>query len=350
MQDKIQPIIIKKINGGHGHHGGSWKVALADFTTAMMAFFLLMWLMGSTSQEQKAAISEHFNNPSPEFGASPSPAASAIQGPGGASTSMIDMGGAMDMKRSDLADNDNEGAPAPDEMTVDQLAEQQEQKRLEQLMKELKEAIDKSQALKPFKDQLLLEITPEGLRIQIVDKENRPMFDSGSARLKPYTYDLLKELAHFINEVPNRISITGHTDASRYVSRRDYSNWELSADRANAARRALHDGGMNPAKTGRIVGLGSSVLFDKSNAYNPVNRRISIIVMTRKAADDISRDAGGTPQKAEPGTQATEPAPAVPAPVTPAPEAATPAPSRPADKEKNLWQELDQYLEPGRRN
>jgi chemotaxis protein MotB len=154
-------------------------------------------------------------------------------------------------------------------------------------MAELHEAIDHSQALKPFKDQLLLDIAPEGLRIQIVDAQNRPMFDLGSARLKDYTYKILHELAPYLNSVPNRISLTGHTDTTPYVSIAGYTNWDLSADRANAARRALESGGLNADKVSRVVGLSSSVLFDKDNARNPINRRISIIVMT-KAADETA--------------------------------------------------------------
>jgi len=158
-----------------------------------------------------------------------------------------------------------------------------EKKRLETLMQDLKEAIDKSQALEPFKDQLLLDLTPDGLRIQIVDKQNRPMFDIGRDKLKPYTVAILRELSSFINQVPNHISITGHTDTTAYSSDAGYTNWELSADRANAARRALVGGGMSDAKVTRVVGLSSSVLFDKTDPQNPINRRISIVVMTQDA-------------------------------------------------------------------
>ncbi|WP_313319264.1 OmpA family protein, partial [Stenotrophomonas sp.] len=124
---------------------------------------------------------------------------------------------------------------------------------------------------------------PEGLRIQIVDKQNRPMFDLGSARLMPYTKTILVELSHFINQVPNHISITGHTDTTAYSTQLGYGNWELSADRANAARRTLLEGGMEEAKVARVVGLASSALFDKINPQNPINRRISIVVMTKEA-------------------------------------------------------------------
>ena len=283
MLDKKQPIVIKKVgHGDHGHHGGAWKVAFADFVTAMMAFFMLMWLLGSTGQEQRAGISDYFQNPA------------GVQGPGGASTSMIKLGGTQDMTPGDTEQHksgDQHDQKRLDEKVVEkevEIEKEVEKKRLDNLMDKLKEAIGKSQALKPFKDQLLLDITPDGLRIQIVDKENRPMFDAGSAHLKYYTAEILFELAKFLNEVPNRISITGHTDASP-LRREDYSNWELSADRANTARRALIDGGLDSKKIGRVIGLASSVLFDKENPYNPVNRRISIIVMNKAAEEEIKR-------------------------------------------------------------
>jgi len=170
-----------------------------------------------------------------------------------------------------------------------------EQRRLDELLEELQASIEKSQALKPFKDQLLLDITPEGLRVQIVDKENRPMFALGSSELKWYTKKILREITKNINGVPNKISITGHTDATPFSSdREDYSNWELSADRANAARRELVAAGMQADKVGRVVGLGSSVLFDNENPYNPINRRISIIVMNRATERAISEGEGAT--------------------------------------------------------
>jgi flagellar motor protein MotB len=162
--------------------------------------------------------------------------------------------------------------------------ERKEKEQLESLLEELRKAIALGQALEPYKDQLLLDITPEGLRIQIVDKQNRPMFDTGSSALKDYTTQILLEVAKYLNGVPNRISLSGHTDAKPYPgTTKYYSNWELSADRANAARRALIAGGLDESKIARVVGLASSVLFDKSDPLNPINRRISIIVMTRRA-------------------------------------------------------------------
>lgn len=279
--DKKQPIVVKKVKkAGHGHHGGAWKVAYADFVTAMMAFFLLMWLLGSTSGEQRDAISDFFQNPS------------AIQGPGGASTSMIKLGGSMDLSRGDQRMKIQK--PSKGESNIKYVAE--EKRRLDQLLEDLKAAIEQSQALKPFKDQLLLDITPEGLRLQIIDKENRPMFALGSDQLQPYTRKILHEVSKTINSGPNRISITGHTDATPYSSakRKDYSNWELSTDRANAARRELLIGGMQDEKIGRVIGLGSSVLFNKLDPFSPVNRRISIIVMNR-----ATEQAVGLPDRTE---------------------------------------------------
>jgi chemotaxis protein MotB len=325
--DKRAIVIVKRYKRGEaGHHGGAWKVAYADFVTAMMAFFLVMWLVTAVSREQRAAIFEYFKNPSMEVGKSIK-AAPGQAGPGGASTSPINLGGGLDAPRMMKSPSPGIGAPvaplnlpktqprdpgiepqvAPkeeDELSAAHKAVQAaERAQLESLMDELKKAIDESQALEPFKDQLLLDITPEGLRIQIVDKQNRPMFDIGSTHLKPYTVAILDELARYLNTVPNRLSVTGHTDAMPYVDGSGRTNWDLSADRANAARRALEAAGLSGDKTARVVGLSSAVLFNKEEPRAPVNRRISIIVMTRQAEQDALKT------EAEPAT----PLPAAPA-------------------------------------
>jgi chemotaxis protein MotB len=266
----------------HGHHGGAWKVAYADFVTAMMAFFLVMWLIGVGTRQQRAAIAEYFKNPSMAQGTA-TMAPPGKLGPGGASDSMIKLGGAMDISHG--AGKDRRAATHVDAAEAEKLAREHEKQRLENLMLQLRAAIEKSQALQPFKDQLLLDITSEGLRIQIVDKQNRPMFDTGSATLEPYTVAILHELAGFIDQAPNKVSISGHTDDAPYSGQSHYSNWELSADRANAARRALLDGGLTEDKIARVVGLAASVPFDKDNPGNPINRRISIIMMTKQAQD-----------------------------------------------------------------
>jgi chemotaxis protein MotB len=297
--EAARPIYVKRVKKvAGGHHGGAWKVAYADFVTAMMAFFLVMWLVTAVSKEQRAAIFDYFKNPSMEPGKSVKPAPGQM-GPGGASTSPINLGGGLDSPKSSLQKTDKIGAtvmsePAkPIDLKTDsqkaaevaEMKRQLERKQLDALMQDLKEAIAKSQALEPFKDQLLLDITSEGLRIQIVDAQNRPMFDLGSSHLKPYTNAILKEVAHYLKTVPNRVSITGHTDTTPYAGISGYTNWDLSTDRANAARRALESAGYDSNQISRVTGLASSVLFDRQNPRNPVNRRISIVVMTRAAEE-----------------------------------------------------------------
>jgi len=298
-QEPEQLIVVRRVRRKkHGHHGGAWKVAYADFVTAMMAFFLVMWLIGVGSRQQRAAISEYFKNPSMTPG-NASIAPPGKMGPGGASDSAIKLGGAMDMPHG--PGKDRRSATRADAPDVEKLAREREKERLENLMQQLHAAIEKSQALEPFKDQLLLDITPEGLRIQIVDKQNRPMFDLGSARLEPYTVSILTELAKYLNTVPNHLSLTGHTDGTPYPGGSGRTNWDLSADRANAARRALEAAGLASDKTARVVGLSSSVLFNKIDPRNPINRRISIIVMTRQAEQDAVKTES-TPQMADAGT------------------------------------------------
>ena len=281
-----RPIYVKRRKVvAAGHHGGAWKVAYADFVTAMMAFFLVMWLVASVSKEQRAAIFDYFKNPSMQQGSAPKPAPGQ-HGPGGASTAAINLHGGLDAPRTpSMAQPQPALDAAPPAPTPEQRREEElERRNLEALKRELQEAIARSQALAPFKDQLLIDITPEGLRIQIVDALNRPMFDLGSSQLKDYTRQILRELAQYLDAVPNALSLSGHTDTTPYAgNQRGYSNWELSADRANAARRALVEGGLSQPKVARVVGLSSSVPFDRTVPTNPINRHISIIVMTRKA-------------------------------------------------------------------
>jgi chemotaxis protein MotB len=298
-----RPIYIKRIKKvAGGHHGGAWKVAYADFVTAMMAFFLVMWLVTAVSKDQRAAIFDYFKNPSMEPGKSVKPAPGQM-GPGGASTSPINLGGGLDAPKTSMQRTDKIGATVMTEPAkpislkteeqkaaeVAELKRELEKKQLDALMQDLKEAIAKSQALEPYKDQLLLDITPEGLRIQIVDAQNRPMFDLGSSHLKGYTNTILKEVTKYLKTVPNRVSITGHTDTTPYAGVSGYTNWDLSTDRANAARRALEGAGYDTHQISRVTGLGSSVLFDKQNPRNPVNRRISIVVMTQAAEERAQR-------------------------------------------------------------
>jgi len=284
-----KPIIIKRIKKVTGsHHGGAWKIAYADFVTAMMAFFLLMWLLGSTTQGDKEGIAEYFKTPLK---------VALLGGDGsGASTSVVKGGGdditkkIGQMKRSDFDDLKR----SIDIDALQALQDRYELEQLEKLKTRIEDAINNNPALNKFKSQLLLDITSEGLRIQIVDEKNRPMFAMGRAELQSYTKMILHEIGKMLNDVGNKISLSGHTDATPYpTGEKSYSNWELSADRANASRRELIAGGMNPEKMLRVVGLSSAVMFDKEDPFSPFNRRISIIVMNKKAEDAITRESLG---------------------------------------------------------
>lgn len=289
----LRPIIVKRVSkGGGGHHGGAWKIAYADFVTAMMAFFLLMWLMGSTAKGDLAGIAEYFKTPLK---------VAMSGGSGAGDSSSIVQGGGKDLTRKDgqvkKADDPEikktYNLQAAHLRDAQKELERQELNRLKTLKARIEEAIEARPALKQFKNQLLIDITTEGLRIQIVDEQNRPMFALSKAELQPYTREIMLEIGRALNDVPNRISLSGHTDATPYASgEKGYSNWELSADRANASRRALIAGGMNDTKVLRVVGLSSAVLFDKENAFNPINRRISIIVMNKKTEESASKDGG----------------------------------------------------------
>jgi len=282
-------IIIKKVRSNEegGHHGGTWKIAYADFVTAMMAFFLLMWLLGSTAKGDLAGISEYFKTPLK---------VAMSGGSGSGDSSSVIKGGGTDLTRKSgqvkKSDADEKKKSYNLEAAKAEL-EKLEADSLKNLKSRLEQAIDANKLLRQFKNQLLIDITTEGLRIQIVDEKNRPMFELARAELQPYTKEILHEIGHVLNGVQNRISLSGHTDATPYFSgERGYSNWELSADRANASRRELIAGGMDETKMLRVVGLSSSVLFDKKDPYKATNRRISIIVMNKKAEEAASTDGG----------------------------------------------------------
>jgi chemotaxis protein MotB len=291
------------------------------------------------SKEQRAAIFDYFKNPSMEPGRSVRPAPGQM-GPGGASTSPINLGGGLDAPRSSLQRSDRVGAtimtepakpidlksPEQKAAEAEELKKLLERKQLDALMQDLREAINKSQALQPFKDQLLLDITPEGLRIQIVDAQNRPMFDLGSARLKPYTAQILHEVTGYLATVPNRLSITGHTDTTPYAGITGYTNWDLSTDRANAARRTLEESGLPTERISRVVGLASNVLFDRANPRGAINRRISIVVMTKQAEEEANKTDLPATQRAVGMSGVIQSAP----PVAQAETPLVPSPARPS--------------------
>jgi len=288
MSEDVRPIVIKRIKKvAGGHHGGAWKIAYADFVTAMMAFFLLMWLLGSTSKAKLAGIAQYFQTPLK---------VALAGGEGSGDSSSIVKGGGTDLTRSTgqvkRGDVESTRAINLDASRAKKQMEQEEAARLQDIKEKLDKAVANNPKMKQFKKQLKIDITSEGLRIQIVDDKNRPMFDSGGAVMKSYTRDILREIGKTLNELPNRISLSGHTDAVPYYGGvAGYSNWELSADRANASRRELVAGGLEDGKMMRVVGLGSAIPFEKDDPNSPVNRRISIIVMNKKAENAITKES-----------------------------------------------------------
>ena len=284
--EAARPIIVKRIKkGGGGHHGGAWKIAYADFVTAMMAFFLLMWLLGSTAKGDLSGISAYFA----------SPLQVAMGGGSGAGdASSVVQGGGQDLTRQ--AGQVRRGDTAAERRTYALKAaqaefEKEEAAKLRSLKEKIEDQISAAPGLKEFKSQIRLDITSEGLRIQIVDEKNRPMFNLASSELHDYTREILSEIGKTLNEVPNHISIAGHTDARPYAGgEKGFSNWDLSAERANAARRAMVEAGLEQDRVIRIVGLGSTVLFNPDDPLDPMNRRISIIVMNRKTEDAVRKN------------------------------------------------------------
>ncbi len=281
---KLQPIIVKRVKkSGHATHGGAWKIAYADFVTAMMAFFLLMWLLGSTSEGDKKGISDYFQ----------SPMKVALQGGSGAgASSSVINGGGSDLTQSSGQAKRGDGADKRAKKMSGELKKSEIAKRdakmLAALSAKIAGAISNNPKMAEFSSQIRLEITPDGLLIQIVDDQKRPMFDSGSAVLKPYMRDILREIGTALLDVENKISLDGHTDRSAYGNAgKGYSNWELSADRANASRRELANAGMPEDKLARVVGMASSLLLDAADPLSPSNRRISILVMTKEAEERL---------------------------------------------------------------
>jgi len=283
---KLQPIIIKRIKkGGHAAHGGAWKIAYADFVTAMMAFFLLMWLLGSTTDGDKKGIADFFN--------SPLKVALLNGGSGSGDSSSVIKGGGQDLTRTH--GQVRNGEVQADRRTINLQALKGEQRRaeanmLEALKEQVGEALEPSGALAEYASQVKLDVSREGLRIQIVDAQNRPMFDSGSAVVKPHMRDLLRAIGEVLSDAPNRITLEGHTDATPFPGGdRGYGNWELSADRANASRRELMAGGLREDRILRVLGMAASAPLNRNEPQDPQNRRISIIVMTRDAEDRLLR-------------------------------------------------------------
>jgi chemotaxis protein MotB len=300
-----RPIVIRR--GGPVRakaHGGSWKLAYADFMTALMAFFLLMWLLGSVNGAKLEGIADYFKQPLK---------VSLLGGDRAADGRSVLKGGGTDITRhdgeqrkvdgarsnSDTTSNDNTGkpvsapgvAPTPTAAPDTVIQKDAEDDNLRSLQSRIEDALDHNAALKPFRNQIVLDVTRDGLRIQIVDSKNRPMFASASAEVEPYMRAILRELGPVLNQVSNRLILEGHTDATPYAGRANgYTNWELSADRANASRRELISGGMSQDRVLRVIGLADTNPFNPDDAFDPRNRRISILVLNRRSERQLMND------------------------------------------------------------
>ncbi len=282
-----RPIIIKKIKKGHdhGHHGGAWKVAYADFVTAMMAFFLLMWLLNTTSPEQKRGIADYFAPASVSASTSGSGAilAGAALGDDGA----LDRGSSTVIERlspqSEAESNDNDTERASQDQTTANSAAQFEEARAEEASfrsaeMSLRQAMQDMPELAELSRHLIIDETPEGLRIQIVDQEGRPMFEPGSAEPMERARILLRAIGQVATRLPNRVTIAGHTDAGPSPAP-SYTNWELSADRANTSRRLLQEAGLGADRIYTVSGKAGSEPLFADDPYGSGNRRISIVLL-----------------------------------------------------------------------
>lgn len=297
MENLASPVIIirrpKKVHAEE--HGGAWKVAMADFAIAMMALFIVLWLTNTSNEQERQAIAGYFQDPK-----------AYEEGKKVPSPYIIDFGGsptvANNIAQSETIDPDH----ILQAEEIESMAEALEQKRLEKLKQEIETKINASPTLSPFKDQITLDITTEGLRIQITDKTKRPMFNPGSAELKYYSEDILYELAPMLSSLEHKLSITGHTDSDRQNKQRpeDDINWSLSASRADAARRALMEAGVRKKQIAQVIGMADKAPFIADDPFSEVNRRIAITILNQNVEDMIESRA------AEKGDEKIEQTPA----------------------------------------
>ncbi len=285
-EGKAPIFVIKKIKKGGGHHGGAWKVAYADFVTAMMAFFLLLWLLNVTTKEQKAGIADYFN-PVPKVSQSESGAGGLLGGltmaPEGAMVTSVTPINNPPMPADPALSSGSEPGP-PDQTTMDdtsvlEKARELEEQRFEDAQEALEREIAESSDLAEMAKNIMVDVTPEGLRIQIIDQENASMFAIGSAQMYEKTQKLLQKVTAVIRKLPNKVSVRGHTDSAPYAADAVYTNWELSADRANASRRVMLETSMPPDRIANVVGKADTDHLFPENPKDARNRRISIILL-----------------------------------------------------------------------
>lgn len=283
MEKTEQTIVIKRVKKhAGGHHGGSWKIAFADFALALMAFFLVLWLIESTTDLEKMVIAGYFSDPR----------SLANAGDGG-TPYVLDLGGRplnvanQGLNLALVQEDEDQFVESLDDLENRELVELARLRQIEllqSLMGQVEEMVAGNQEFDWFDESVTMDVTDEGLSIQIVDRENRPIFDLGSMQMRPYALEIMWALARILDDVPNKISIYGHTDNVPFGDNAGaYTNWELSTDRANTARRALVEGGIPYEQFAQIVGMGSSMPLDAQNPRNPANRRIVIVVLNEMA-------------------------------------------------------------------
>ncbi len=266
-----RPIVIRRKKVVHAHHGGAWKIALADFMTALMAFFLVLWLLSVSSEETRRGVAEYFSTP----------LVTAITGGDRSGSTSAIPGGGPDPTHS-------EGERARIDSLQRTRPSMQERNFFRDLQERIERAIERDPELRQLRNQMRFDLTREGLRIQLLDTDQRPMFELGSDQVAPYMRSLLRTIAPLLNELPNELSISGHTDSVPYAGGyRGYSNWELSNDRANASRRELIAGGFDPGQLLRVSGFADRVLLPETEPTDPINRRIELVVLFPEIAEAI---------------------------------------------------------------
>lgn len=284
-----RPIVIKKVKkvSGGGHHGGAWKVAYADFVTAMMAFFLLMWLISTSTPEQKRGIADYFapasvsasSNGSGGILGGTALGQDGIQGRG--SSSIVERISSPTQRDTRSNSDDNSDSRSPAEVSADAMAAamaRREDAMLQSAEMTLRQAMQDMPELAELSKHVLIDQTPDGLRIQLIDQEGRPMFRAGSAEPTDRAKTLLRSIAPIIARLPNRLKIAGHTDSTP-APLAGYSNWELSSDRANATRRLLEESALPADRIFQVSGKAGSEPLFPDDPYLPGNRRMSIVLM-----------------------------------------------------------------------
>ena len=266
-----RPIVIRRKKVVHAHHGGAWKIALADFMTALMAFFLVLWLLSVSSEETRRGVAEYFSTP----------LVTAMTGGDRSGSTSVIPGGGPDPTHSD-------GERARIDTLQRTRPSSEDQRRLRNVQQRIERAIERDPELRQLRNQMRFDMTREGLRIQLLDTDQRPMFELGSDQVAPYMRSLLRTIAPLLHELPNELSISGHTDSVPYAGGyRGYSNWELSNDRANASRRELIAGGFDPDQLLRVSGFADRVLLPETEPTDPINRRIELVVLLPEIAEAI---------------------------------------------------------------